>query len=298
MRKRSRHTSSRRDSLPVDVLSMLSGWSEQGMENLSALPVSPPALQEKRSGKRVPDLPPAIIFIADLAGGGATSFMEAQKILLQLAQKQNDILMKGLEERVSQAGEVAAIVDLVRRSLNTMLRLQQDFLKTTHKQALQCLDVIRTGDSSSRPDLVPMARDAVERFVRAQSEFLKVIAEGVLKASNPRRPQKSLPVRPVELSKLAKTATRAFIEAQEKLLGVMGRQLDKNLKQVSRSIQMGSAVQYVPIASAAGEAIANFVSAEKALIDATVGSPTASKCPVMSGNRARLSDSRKAGAGG
>jgi hypothetical protein len=300
MRKRT----SGRNPAPLDLLSLLSGWTQRGFGNPASTqqvlggPALPHNAAALKASQQPSPLAPAMTFITDLAGEGASSFIEAQKILLHLAQQQNEILMKGIKERVAGSRAVA-MIDLVHRSLDTMLRLQQDFLRTTHKQTLQWLEAIRSNDSSAHHDLVHLAREAVERFVEAQSDFLNVIAEEIRKAGRPGQHKTARTAHKTELSKLAREATNAFIEAQEKLMNVVGRQIASPVKLATRTIDLASPARYLPIANAAGDAIADFVSAEKALIEATVHPRKPPKVVSMPQNRARHTDySRKAGAGG
>src|ERR1700760_4522528 len=90
------------------LMSLVSGWLQQGFENFIAtqrilveLAMRQNAnainvIQKRLSDKEV--CPVAIV--SEFAGEGISNFIEAQKVLLGLAQRENEIVMNGLKERV------------------------------------------------------------------------------------------------------------------------------------------------------------------------------------------------------
>ena len=62
------------------------------------------------------------------------NFIEGQQVLLELGQKQNEILMTGVKERVGDWPAAQAVTDLLRRSVETFIDMQQEFLKIAGKQ--------------------------------------------------------------------------------------------------------------------------------------------------------------------
>src|SRR5215831_17743455 len=77
--------------------------------------------------------------LTELAVEGTSSLVEAQRALLTLAQQENEIILNGVKERIGGFVPAAAMTDLVRRSLDTLLGMQQELLTTTSRQTLEWL---------------------------------------------------------------------------------------------------------------------------------------------------------------
>jgi vacuolar-type H+-ATPase subunit E/Vma4 len=208
--------------------------------------------------------------LTDLAIEGTSSFIEAQKILLHLALEENQIVMNGVKERVAGSPRGVAMTDLVRRSLDTLLRMQQDFLKTASKQTTQWLEAVKDGKGAPGPHLVDLAQEEMDNFVQAQKKFLDVISEETARATSGTHGSKAKTRKQTELSRLAREATDSFITAQKRLIDVVGQQVNMNLKAATRSLEMASTGKLLPVASVAKEGIQSLVGAERALIDSLV----------------------------
>lgn len=258
-------------------LSMLTGWMQQGMETFSAtqrifeeVALRQNAATTKAVREANPDLehsPTEIL--SDLASEGTSSFIEAQRILLSLAQQENEIMMNGVKERIVGLKQGMAMTDLVRRSLDTLIRIQQEFLKTTSKQTLHWLEAVKTGRGHESAHLDDLAREQLAAFVQAQKKFLDVIAQETAKATSGKHAATARTVKKTELLKLAREATSSFIDAQKRLLDVAGQQMKGNLKAATRTIELVSPSRLLPIAKL-GEEVRNFVGAEKALIESMI----------------------------
>jgi len=69
---------------------------------------------------------------------------------------------------------------------------------------------------------------------------------------------------------LAREAGDAFIEAQKRLLDVIGQQMNVNLDLTTRSMEMISPSQLLPVANITGEEVKKFFEMEKSLITSVV----------------------------
>jgi molybdenum-dependent DNA-binding transcriptional regulator ModE len=221
--------------------------------------------------------------LTELAVEGTSSLVEAQRALLNLAQQENDIILNGVKERVGNFVPAAAMTDLVRRSLDTLLGMQQELLTTTSKQTLEWLQSEKAGKGKGATHLVEFAREGVETFTRAQKKFLEVVAQEAGKATSGKKEHESNAVKKAELASLARDAGSAFIEAQKRLLDVMGQQMNVNLNATTRAMGIMSPSRLVPVASRTGEGVREFVDAETSLIGSlikpkkTVGQPKPKK---------------------
>ncbi len=259
---------------PSSFLTLLSGWVQQGVESFFAtqrilvdlaMRQNAVAMKSLRDGLSDPEHSPVAI-LSELAIEGTSSFIEAQRILLALAQQENEIITTGVRERVAGSIPAVAMTDLMRRTIDTFIGMQQDFLKISSKQTLDWLEATRKGKVGGT-HMVDLVREAMETFVHAQKKFLDVVSQETTRLTSG-KPEKI--VKKTELSKLARDASNAFIEAQKKLLDVAGQQMNVNLKAATRTMELMSPSRLLPMASITGEGVKSFVEAEKALIDSMV----------------------------
>jgi hypothetical protein len=237
-----------------------------------------------REGLSDPEHSPLAI-LSELAIEGTSSFMEAQRILLNLAQQENEIIMNGVKERVAGSRPAVAMTDLIRRSIDTFVKMQHDFLKITSKQTLGWLEEVKAGKGyQGGTHLVDLAREGMDTFVQAQKKFLDVIAQETSKATAGKQEPGMKHVKKTEMAKLAREATNAFIDAQKKVLDVVGQQMNVNLKAAARSMEMISPSRLLPMANLTGEGVKSFVDAEKALIESMM-KPKNGKVVSMSERR-------------
>jgi hypothetical protein len=202
--------------------------------------------------------------LTELAVEGASSFIEAQRIFLNLAQQENDLLMNGVKERIGDSAPAIAMADLVRRSLDTFIHMQQEFLTLTSKETLHLLDTVQSGKSYPSTHLVDLAREGMENFVRANQKFLDVLTQETMKATA----GKSEPrvVRKRELSKLAREASDLFIDAQKKVLDVVGQQMNVNLSAATQAVETLSPARLAPITELPTKAVQSFIKVEQSLL--------------------------------
>ena len=97
-------------------VSLLSGWVQQGVENVFAtqrilvdLAMSQNANVMSMLRKRFadPEFCPAAV-ASELAGEVITNFIEGQKLLLNLAQREHEIVTEGVKERVARSTAAVA----------------------------------------------------------------------------------------------------------------------------------------------------------------------------------------------
>jgi hypothetical protein len=266
---------------PSSFVSLLSGWVQQGLESFFAtqrilvdlaMRQNTNAMKSIRQGlseSEEKDTPVKIL--TEIAVEGTANFVEAQRILLDLAQQENEIVLNGVKERVGEYGTAVALTNVLRRSIDTFVEMQQNFLSLANKKTqgwLQSEDAkisVKNGNG-----LVELASEAMEEFVNAQKKFLDVISEETStegkKEHVGRKPSKT------ELAKLGRDAADSFIEAQKKLLDLAGQQVNVSMQTASRALDLKMPIRLLPIADIAGEGVKSFVDAEKALVESMVKS--------------------------
>ena len=211
--------------------------------------------------------------LTELAVEGTNSLVEAQRTLLDLAQRENDIILNGLKERIGGFLPAVAMTDLVRRSLDTLIGMQQELLTTTSKQTLQWLESEKAGKGDRPAHLVAFAREGVETFTRAQKKFLDAVSQETVKATHGKHEHEVKPTKKTELAVLARAAGDAFIEAQKRLLDVMGQQMNMNLDATTRTLELVAPSRFLPMANVTGESVRSFVDAETSLLGSLIKPP-------------------------
>ena len=260
-------------------VSLLSGWVQQGVENFFAtqrilvdlaMTQNANAMKMIRSRFADPAFCPAAI-ASELAGEVMNNFIEGQKLLLGLAQREHEIITTGVRERVAGNNAAVAMTDLVQRGFDTFIDMQNEFLKMASKQTNTWLNAVKNGKGFDPEGLVETAREGMETFVHAQRKFLDVIAEQASKATSAKEPGRKL--KQTELTELAKEATDAFIDAQKKLIDVAGKQANAGMRAAGKTLNMMAPFPFIPIPDLTREGVKNFVTAEKALIDTVMHRP-------------------------
>ena len=231
--------------------------------------------------------------LTELAVEGTSSLVEAQRTLLNLAKQENDIVLNGVKERISGFMPAVAMTDLVQRSLDTLIGLQQELLTSTNKQALELLESKKGGKGERTAQLVAFAREGVETFTRAQKKFLDGVAQETAKATRGKPEHNGKHVKKTELTQLAREAGNAFVEAQKRLLDVMGQQMNVNLDVASRTLEMMTPSRLLPMANLTSEGVKKFVDRETALIGSIV-KPVKKVVIHAKPSRARATRPRKA----
>lgn len=178
-----------------------------------------------------------VAILSEVAGEGMTNFIEAQKVLLNLGKQQNKILMTGVKERIGQQPAAHAVAELLRRSVETFIRMQEEFLKIAAEQTESWAEAARAGKPlRGGAHLAVLAREGFQNFTRAQMEFLDVVAEETAKITGGKRTAIKK-IKRTEFVKLANEATASFVDAQKKLVNIAGQQMNANLKTAAKAVE-------------------------------------------------------------
>ena len=254
-------------------VSLLSGWAQQGMQSFFAtqrilldlaMRQNASLMHSLRQQLSDPHHSPTAI-LGEVAAEGMSNFIEGQKVLLELGQKQNEILMTGVKERVGDWPAAQAVTDVLRRSVETFIHMQQEFLKIVGKQTHTWVEAAKAGKPYETQHLVELAREAMENFVKAQKHFMDVIAEETAKATGGKQTNGFKKMKKTELSQLAREATESFIDAQRKLVDVAGRQMNTNVKTAGKTLELLRPFPFLPLAELTREGVKSYVDAQKAV---------------------------------
>jgi len=269
---------SRTHTRESSFVSLLSGWAQQGVQSIFAtqrmlldlaMRQNASVMHAVRQQLSDPHHSPTVI-LSEVAGEGMSNFIEGQKILLDLGKQQNEILMNSVKERVGDRPAAHALTDLLRRSVDTFIHMQQEFLKIAGKQTHTWVEAAKAGKPYQPEHVMDLAREGMENFVKAQKQFLDVIAEETAKASGGKHTNGMKKIKKTELSELARQATEAFIDAQKKLVDVAGKQMNASVKTAGKTLELLRPFPFIPLTELTREGVKSYVDAQKALMDVMV----------------------------
>lgn len=272
-----KHETPRTRPRESSFISVLSGWTQQGVQTFFAtqriildlaMRQNANIMHAVREQLTDPHHSPTAI-LSEVAGEGVNNFIEGHKILLDLGKKQNEILMTGVKERIGDHPAAHALADLLSRSVDTFIHMQEEFLKIAGKQAHTWVEAAKAGKPYEAEHMVDLAREGMENFVKAQKQFLDVIADETAKATNGKKTEFKR-AKPTELSELAREATESLIGAQKKLVDLAGKQMNANVKTAGKALETMRPFPFVPLADLTREGVKSYVDAQKALMDAMV----------------------------
>ncbi|MGA2646426.1 MAG: hypothetical protein ABSF15_17070 [Candidatus Sulfotelmatobacter sp.] len=259
-------------------VSLLSGWAQQGVQSFFAtqrilldlaMRQNASLMHSLRQQLSDPHHSPTAI-LTEVTAEGIANFIEGQKILLELGHQQNELLMTGMKERVGAWPAAEAVTDLMRRSLETFIDMQQEILKTASRQTHTWVEAAKNGKPYQVNHLVEMAQEAMETFVKAQKQFMDVIADEAAKATGGRHAGGTQRAKKTELSQLARKATESFIDAQKKLVDVAGRQMNAGVKTAGKTLELFRPFPFLPLAELTREGVKSYVDAQKELMEVMV----------------------------
>ena len=257
---------------PSSFASLLFGWGQQGIDSFMATQriladfvtrKSNSALKSLRDGITDPENSPAAI-LTEIAVEGTANLTEAQRVLLNLVEQENGILMGGMMQRVSGSPVAASIVGRMQHGIDTLVEMQQEFLTIASKQVQDRLEKTKAGNIPDAACLVDGARAAMENFVKAQKKLLDVVIE------EPPKPKAKPEAKKTAFSGMAREAAGSMIDAQKNLLDLAGQQVNVTLQAASKVAEMANVVRLTPLPTITGEGVKSFVDAEKAVLDTII----------------------------
>lgn len=283
-----RAESSRTHPKGSPIVSLFTGWAQQGVQTFFAtqrilldlaMRQNAAIMHTVRQQLTDPHHSPASL-LSEAAGEGITHFIEGQKVLLDLGKKQNEILMGGVKERIGDWPAAHAMADLLRRSVDTFIHMQEEFLKITDKQTHTWVEAAKGGKQYRGDELMELARDSMENFIKAQKQFMDIVAEETAKATGAKPTNGARKLKKTEFADLARQATESFIEAQKRFVDLTGKQMNANVKTAGKAMESMKPFPFLPLAELTREGVKSYVEAQKALMDAMVRPMIEHKQPV------------------
>jgi hypothetical protein len=260
------------------LISVLSGWAQQGAQTFFATQriLLDLAMRQNANVMHVlreqlsdPHRSPTTI-LSEMAGEGMENFLEGQRVLLDLGKQQNEILTTSVKERIGECPRRHAAIDLLRRSVDTFIDMQQEFLKIAGKQKHLWMEAAKSRKAYQPEHAVDLAREGMENFVKAQKKFLDVVAEETSNAMSGKPANGARKGKKTELSEVARKATESFIDAQKKLVDVAGQQMNAYVKTAGQTVDLMQPLPFVPLGELARETVKSYVDAQRSLMEAVM----------------------------
>jgi len=212
-----------------------------------------------------------VSILTELAVEGTSTFIEAQRIFLNLIQQENDLLNAGVKDRVAFSAPVAALTNFAHRGIDTLVNLQQGLLTTTSKQTMKVLQATQNGNVYQAEHVVDLAREAMENFVHANEQLLRAITQEAINATKAKPAHTVKPEKKTELAQLAREAAALFIDAQKRVLDVLGQQMNVNVNAATQAVEAISSTRLAPVAEIPVKAVKTLFESQSGLLKSVIG---------------------------
>jgi len=198
---------------------------------------------------------------------GVASFFATQRILLDLAMRQNASVMHMVRERLSdpQHSPATILTELASEGVNNFIEAERVLLDLAQKQS----DIVMTGAKEYVGGYAPalamtdLVRRSVETFLDMQQEFLKMASKQTHAWLEDAKEGKLY--QPDRLVEVARDAMENFVHAQKRFLDAVA---DETAKATSGKPMDGMArKKKVEMAELAKHATEAFIEAQKKLFD-------------------------------
>ncbi|MBZ5681520.1 MAG: hypothetical protein LAO24_15580 [Acidobacteriia bacterium] len=223
-----KHESSRAHSAESSFVSLLSGWAQQGVQ----------------------------------------SFFATQRILLDLAMRQNASVMHAIRQQLSDPhhSPTALLSEMTGEGMANFIEGQKVLLDLGQQQNEILMTGVRerVGDWPGAHNVTDMLQRSVETFIDMQREFLKIASKQThtwMEASKAGKPYPG-----DELLELAREGMENFIKAQKQFLDVIAEETGK----VTKGKRTNGAVKKMKqteLSELARKATESFIEAQKRLVD-------------------------------
>ena len=266
------------------LLALLSGWGQQGVQTLFAtqrilldlaMRQNANVMHAVRQQLSDPHHSPAAI-LNEVAEETTTNFLEGQRVLLALGREQNALLMDAAKERMGDSPRRTAAINLLQRSFEAVLQMQEQYLKLAGKQTRAWLQSAQAGKPYQPENVIQFAREGMETFLKAQKHFLDIVSEETTKAVEG-KPAKTSAKKPAEVKEVLRRSTQAMVDAQKAFVDVAGKQMDAQVEAAGMALKLVKPFPFLPVNELAREAVKSYVDAQKALMDVMTKSPNGHK---------------------
>jgi hypothetical protein len=200
--------------------------------------------------------------LMDLTGRGLTNFLEAQKVVLDMASKQATIVKDGLQPGIAGT-PVEGLAEVINQGLENFISAQKGFLEFVESETQGAVADAKEGKGFDPARLSHVANEGVKTFLRTQKKFLEIIEQQVDK---PRAPMALPEGARVDVFAMAKDSVDAVVEGQKRLMDLASDQIDVNVKFVNELFSFDSGSKPpAALPDILKKSVDSFMAAQKAL---------------------------------
>ncbi len=210
-------------------------------------------------------------FVSVLSGWaqqGVQSFFAAQRILLDLAMKQNANVMHALREQLSHPHHSPATIfsEVAGEGMSNFIEGQKVLLQLGKQQNNILMTAVkeRVGDYPAVTAMTDLLQGSVENFVQMQEEFLKIASKQTHTWTEAAKSGKVY--QPEHLLDLARDGMENFVRAQKRFLDLVAEQTAKATAD-RRGNGMAKKIKKTTFPELARQASESLIDAQKKLVD-------------------------------
>jgi len=209
-------------------------------------------------------------FVSLLSGWaqqGVQSFFATQRILLDLAMRQNASLMHSLRQQLSDPhhSPTAILGEVTAEGMSNFIEGQKILLELGQKQNEILMTGVkeRVGEWPAAQAITDLLRRNVETFIHMQQEFLKIASKQThtwVEAAKSGKPYES-----EHVVELAREAMENFVKAQKHFMDVIAEETTKAL--AGKHPNGVKKVKRTELSQLARKATESFIEAQRQLVD-------------------------------
>jgi hypothetical protein len=216
---------------------------------------------KERLGFSMPNVTGAVI---DLVGKSVQNFMEAQRVLLDIAARENHIIVDGLRPGFSGT-PAEGLAEVVRRGIDNFIAAQKLFLDQFEEHTEGTIADYKAGKGFDKDRLAELAKAGVKDFLDSQKRFIGIIEDEMI--SDKKRAQID-PAKRVDMFAMAQHSVDALVEAEKRLLDLVSSQVELDVKFVREVMATRpDERRTTTMPELMKKSVDSFVAAQKALVD-------------------------------
>jgi hypothetical protein len=210
----------------------------------------------------------AFSLLSGWAQQGAQTLFATQRILIDLAMRQNGSVMHAIREQLSdpQHSPTAILSEVAGEALTNCLEGQKVLLDLGKEQNELLMSSLkeRVGNWPAAHAMTDLLRRSFETFTEMQQEFLKIAAKQTHTWVDAAKSGK--PYQPEQFAELAREAMENFVKSQKHLLEVIA---DETAKATGGKHTNGAArkAKHTELPELARKTTESFIEAQKRLVD-------------------------------
>lgn len=250
------------------IAGLLGDWIRQGTEGFVAaqkvfldLAAQQNALALSIVRDRVGFTPPSARKLADLGGKTAHTLLDMQRQFLDLVMRENSIFQAGMKTRLAKT-PLSGVAHVLHQSLEQCVGAEKQLLDFVQTQSDGAMDDFGEGKPFDTGRLKEVAREAVNRILDSQKQFLSLLQDQIAKT---KEAAEEPAAETIDLVDMAKQSVDALVETQQKLLDMVTEQVKTNVSFAREIVAVDA--HPATFSEVVKKSVDSFVAAQKALVD-------------------------------